>query len=167
MSGGAADETDTAASDTLRAVLVPVTDERCSDQPWSPDQPTASHIGYIELNRPAALNALDVRMVEDMLKAMHAWRARRDEAGSLVFEHAVTGALQPSLPSEFDSWIEASDNALPSSVPFNPASSWRVAFTGPNRRGDMFFVQSTTDGDGPLKTRRDVPTEGCSGYAPS
>ena len=96
-----------------------------------------------------------------------AWRARRDEAGSLVFEHAVTGALQPSLPSEFDSWIEASDNALPSSVPFNPASSWRVAFTGPNRRGDMFFVQSTTDGDGPLKTRRDVPTEGCSGYAPA
>ena len=96
-----------------------------------------------------------------------AWRARRDEAGSLVFEHAVTGALQPSLPSEFDSWIEASDNALPSSVPFNPASSWRVAFTGPNRRGDMFFVQSTTDGDGPLKTRRDVPTEGCSGYASS
>ena len=96
-----------------------------------------------------------------------AWRARRDEAGSLVFEHAVTGALQPSLPSEFDSWIEASDNALPSSVPFNPASSWRVAFTGPNRRGDMFFVQSSSDGDGPLKTRRDVPTEGCSGYAPS
>jgi enoyl-CoA hydratase/carnithine racemase len=84
MSGGAADETDTAASDTLRAVLVPVTDERCSDQPWSPDQPTASHIGYIELNRPAALNALDVRMVEDMLKAMHAWRARRDVAGVVI-----------------------------------------------------------------------------------
>ncbi len=86
MAGDAADEME--ANDTLRAVLVPVTDpghERCARQAWAADQPRGGcHIGHIELNRPAAMNALDVHMVEDMLKAVHAWRARGDVAGVII-----------------------------------------------------------------------------------
>lgn len=90
MGGCVADGTDTGTNETLSAVLAPVTDpghERCAHQASTATHPPGCHtklIGYIELNRPAALNALDVYMVEHMLKAVHVWRSRRDVAGVVI-----------------------------------------------------------------------------------
>ncbi len=81
---------------TLRAVLLPVTEP--GQERWAHQASTTNHppsvgsqpgghtklVGYIELNRPAALNALDVHMVEHMLKAVHAWRIRKDVAGVVI-----------------------------------------------------------------------------------
>ena len=41
-------------------------------------------VGHIELNRPRALNALDVHMVETILKTLHDWRIRADVTGVVV-----------------------------------------------------------------------------------
>ena len=73
---------------TIRTYLVPVTSpcadehhERCSHQNSVRGPATANHptnaptlTGHIELNRPGSLNALDVHMVETMLKVLHEWR---------------------------------------------------------------------------------------------